>query len=160
MDRITQLSPLGLQRLRLLECLGGNSRHAPGFFAPAIEVDIRAAFAAHIRQLSDRWGDDTDRLLIALLAAARVLSGDVAAAYQVLDRFPAATVITDHGAGMCLTAPFHALSHALPLPDTLRDIGSWLDGSASQAALRAWISEHRDRLRWLDVEGCYRLEHC
>ena len=34
MDRDAQLAPLGVQRLRVLDCLGGNNRWAQGYFQP------------------------------------------------------------------------------------------------------------------------------
>jgi hypothetical protein len=43
MDRETILAPLGLQRLRILDCLGGNEPRAPGYFDVQSGVDIFTA---------------------------------------------------------------------------------------------------------------------
>src|SRR5205809_462586 len=60
MDRTSRLSPLGPQRLRLLECLGGNSPHAPGYFVPAADVDIFSAFRQYVELLSEHWAAESD----------------------------------------------------------------------------------------------------
>ncbi len=52
-DRTIRLSSLGSQRLRLLDCLGGNTRFAPSYFSPPPGVDIVEAFASYVTELSD-----------------------------------------------------------------------------------------------------------
>ncbi|MDZ7621704.1 MAG: hypothetical protein U5O69_04585 [Candidatus Competibacteraceae bacterium] len=158
MDRRARLLPLGLQRLRLLDCLGGDSLHAPGYFDPAPDADLFTAFREHVARLSREWAAETDPLVMALLAAARFLTGDLAAAAAVLDHLPVAAPQLDHNAGICLLAPLYALRTALPLPADLTDTRRWLAGSAEQTALRAWLADNRDRLRWVEVEGVYRLD--
>lgn len=158
MDRTAWLSALGWQRLRLLECLGGNDPRAPGYFATAADADVRAAFRQYVAGLSERWAAERDPLAVALLAAARLLTGDLSAAEVILDHLPASATKLDHGAGVCLVMPLHALSTALPLPGALTDTSRWLAGSAEQAALRAWLRERRGDLRWVEAEGRYRLE--
>jgi hypothetical protein len=93
--------------------------------------------------------------MISLLAAGRLLTGDVAAADVIVDRLPAEAYRLDHGAGICWVTPQYALSAALPLPENLKDTSGWLAGSDMQAALRTWLAGHRDRLRWFEVEGLY-----
>jgi hypothetical protein len=69
---------------------------------------------------------------------------------------PAQAIELDHGAGICLVMPLYALSTALPLPATLRETKHWVQGSPEQAALRAWLAEHREKLQWAETEGVYR----
>lgn len=153
-----RLQPLGLQRLRVLACLGGDMPGAPGYFAPAPGADVFAAFREHVAALSRRWAAGDDPSVAALLAAARLLCGDLTAAETILDHLPAAPIERDHGAGFCLVLPFHALATALPLPRVLAETRRWLAGSAEQAALRAWLAAHCDRLRWVEAEAVYVAE--
>lgn len=157
MDRTTRLSPLGLQRLRVLDCLGGNRPRAPGYFDPPADVDVFTAFSGYIARWSQECATDAYPLTISLLAAGRLLCGDLAAADVILDNLPAAPIGLDHGAGVCLVTPFYALNTALPWPAELRDSRRWLAGSAEQEALRAWLAAHRDKLCWDEPAGVYRL---
>jgi hypothetical protein len=157
MDRTTRLSPLGPQRLRLLECLGGNTPHAAGYFVPPVDGDIFSAFRQYVDQLSDRWAGELDPHAVSLLAAARLLTGDLSAAAVILDHLPAKATKLDHGAGICLVMPLFVLSTALPLAEDLTDTSRWLAGSTEQASLRAWLAEHGDDRHWVDAAGEYHL---
>jgi hypothetical protein len=156
-DRTAHLAPLGLQRLRLLECLGGNDLRLPGYFVPPEDVDVFAAFRLHVERLSRSWASERDPVVVSLLAAARLLTGDLAAADVILDHLPATPIELDHGAGICLVAPLFALSTSLPLPEPLTDTRRWVAGSPDQARLRGWLAEHRRDLRWADADAQYRL---
>lgn len=156
-DRESRLSPLGTQRLRLLECLGGNDRWAQGYFEPDVGSDILEEFRRYALRLSDAWASASDRVTVSLLAAARFLSGDPSAAQLIVDHLPAQPIKLDHGAGICLVLPLHVLSAALPLPATLHDTRRWLAGSPEQRALCAWLAEHRGRLRWSEADGRYEV---
>jgi hypothetical protein len=156
-DRAAQLSPLGPQRLRLLDCLGGNTRLAPGYFSPPPGADILEAFARYVTDLSARWVGDTDPLVVTLLAAARLLTGDAAAARFIVDRLPATLPKLDHGAGFCLITPQQVLAATLPLPPQLADIRRWLADSPEQNALRAWLDQHQTQLHWAPDAAVYRL---
>jgi hypothetical protein len=103
-DRTAQFAPLGLQRLRLLECLGGNSPRLPGYFVPPDGVDILTAFRLYVERLSESWASERDAVVVSLLAAARLLTGDLAAADVVLDNLPATPIKLDHGAGAIMTS--------------------------------------------------------
>jgi len=157
MDRLARVSPLGLQRLRVLDCLGGNSRFS-GYFEPAADADLYKAFADYVAQMSQQWAAETQPVLISLLAAGRLLAGDLAAADVILDHLPAEAFKLDHGAGICIVMPLYALSTSLPLPASLRDTDRWVAGSAEQAALRTWLAEHRDKLRWVEADGVYHAD--
>jgi len=157
-NRAAHLAPLGIQRLRLLDCLGGNTPRAPGYFAPPADADIFAAFRDYAAQMSQQWGSRSDPLTVSLLAAARLLAGDVGAAEPIIERFPARPVVLDHGAGICTVMPLYALHSALPLPPELAQTRLWLAGSSEQAALRAWLAEHRAKLRWSEAEGVYEVK--
>jgi hypothetical protein len=154
MDRMTQLARLGLQRLRVLHCLGGNLRSSSSYFEPAADADVFDAFSAFVDR-SQEFAADPYWLTITLLAAGRLLTGDPAAADVILDHLPAKTIELDHGAGICLVTPFYALSVALPWPAELQYSGRWIAESDTQAALRAWLAGHRDRLVWRRIEGVY-----
>jgi hypothetical protein len=155
MDRMTQLAPLGLQRLRVLACLGGHFRSSSRYFEPAADADICDAFGTFVGHASQEFAADPYWLTIALLAAGRLLTGDLAAADVILDHLPVQTIELDHGAGICLVTPFYALSTVLPWPAELKYSRRWTAGSEAQAALRAWLGGHRDRLVWRRIEGVY-----
>jgi hypothetical protein len=156
-DRTALLAPLGHSRLRLLDCLGGNSEWAPGYFRVESDDDVFATFRTYATALSRAWAEERDPAVVALLAAARVLTGDWAAAHVIVDRLPTAAIKLDHGAGFCRVVPFRALASALPLPAALRDSTRWLAGSSEQTALRTWLTEHGEHLRWLEESGVYKL---
>ena len=156
-DRTAILAPLGLQRLRLLDCLGGNTHGAPGYFEPELRADIFAQFRGYALQMSQRWESEVDPTTISLLAAARFLSGDPGAARVIVENLPAEPPQLDHGAGICRVAPFHALSAALPLPTELKETRRWRAGSREQTALRAWLDANVGRLRWSEREAIYEL---
>jgi hypothetical protein len=154
MDRYTRILPLGFQRFRILDCLGGDWPRAQGYFDPPADTDIFKAFADHVTTLSRLWGTETDPVTVSLLAAARLLTGDLAAADAIVENLPAEPFKL-MGARFCPLAPFHALSAVLPLPADLEDNYRWVEGSAEQAALRIWLAEHRDKLRWVEIDGIY-----
>jgi hypothetical protein len=141
----------------LLECLGGNDPRTPGYFARAGDDDVLSAFRRHVEKLSEQWAAETDPHAASLLAAARLLTGDLSAASVILDHLPAQAVKLDHGAGICLVVPLLALGTALPLPRALADTRRWVAGSSEQAALRTWLAEHRGDLQWVETDGAYRL---
>lgn len=157
MDRMAELAPLGTQRLRVLDCLGGNAEHAPGYFALSAEADVFAEFRGYVARIAERWGAEADPSTASLIGAARLLIGDLDGAGAIIDHLPVTAVRLDHGAGYCLVVPIASLRSALPLPETLQDTGRWIRGSAAQAALRGWVDDHRDRLRWDERSGVYVL---
>jgi hypothetical protein len=152
-----RLQPLGFQRLRLIDCLGGNSRWGLGQFDPAPDTDIFEEFRDYVVRLSRCHASDKNSQIISLLAAGRFLAGDLGAAGIILDLLPAEAFKTDHGAGYCAVLPLHALSGGLPLPPDLKDTNRWLAGSPTQAALKAWLAANRDNLRWIKPDGIYQL---
>src|SRR5215831_9622457 len=121
----------------------------------AADRDIFAAFGYHVARLSQQWADASDPITISLIAAARFLCGDIAAAEVILDHLPVDAFKLDHGAGICLVAPLYALSATLPLPAQLKDTNRWLAGSTEQTALRAWLAEHRGKLRWVEEKAIH-----
>lgn len=156
MDRATRLQPLGHWRLRALDCLGGNTPQTAGYFVPAADITIFAAFRDHAVRLSQQWHAESDPMTVSLLAVARLLCGEIAAADVILDRLPAQPVRRDHGAGRCLVLPVQALAAVLPLPPELADSSRWLAGSPAQADMRAWLNVHRGTLRWDETGSVYR----
>jgi hypothetical protein len=155
LDRTALLEQLGFQRLRILSCLGGDLPHSKAYFDPDPAVNIFTSFRLYTERLSREWSQETDRSTVALLAAGRLLAGEISAADLILENLPAHRVRLDQGAGICMLAPFQALSAALPLPSVLRDSSQWLAGSDQQALLRGWLSEHRSQLRWEEFQGVY-----
>lgn len=157
MKRSSRLSPLGLQRLRLLDCLGGNSQRARGYFDPPPDSGIFSAFATHVRNLSVQRAGKVEPLTVSLLAAGRLMTGDITAARTIVDHLPVAAFEPDHGAGYCVTAPLDTLNAALPLPEDLRDTRRWTAGSPEQERLHAWLDRHERQLCWLEEGGVYVL---
>ena len=152
------LEVLGYQRLRLLSCLAGSHSWSP--FEPGPDEDVMMAFrewtAGIVREYAGTAGPSPD-VILALLGAARLLSGELSGADTILENLPEQPYQLDHGAGYCLVQPLHALSTALPLPPHLKDVRRWLAGSAEQAALRVWLAQHRGALAWDEPRGVYTL---
>lgn len=157
MDRAEILKPLGFQRNRLLTCLGADLPHSPSYAEPDASADPFAYYRHFVRDLNTQWAAATDRATVVILAAARLLDGEIGAARVVAVHFPEHPIRTDHGAGICLVAPFYALASALPLPEALRDTSAWLAGSPQQTALLAWLDERATSLRWNESAGVYEF---
>jgi hypothetical protein len=154
-NKSTQLLPLGYQRLRLLGCLGGDSPTMPGYFNPDPDRDIFEAFRQYVASMYQKWGAETDRMTSSLLAAARVLTGDLDSAAAIIDQLPVNTNKLDHGAGYCIVMPQIVLKTSLPLPAELTDIYRWLADSAEQSALRIWLKQNHDKLLWNEKNAVY-----
>ena len=113
--------PLGINRFRILDCMGGNDNHSPDFFQAAPGQDIVEAFEDHFRRLCRKEGYLSHRGTRLLLTAARLLSGDMTAADVIIDELPVERIRLDHGSGYCKTAHLVALAAAVPLPKELQD---------------------------------------
>ena len=157
-ERARLLSVLGPQRGRILQHLGGNEPNLPGYFKLSPDTEILEAFDHHVRELSRKWAAEADSAVVSLLAAGRLLSGDLSAADTILDHLPTKPFKTDHGAGIALVMPLHAMRGALPLPPELVDTNRWIERSSEQATLREWLFQHRRQLSWIKVEGVYRFD--
>jgi hypothetical protein len=101
------------------------------------------------------YAEGVDPLSISIYAAGRLLYGELSAADVIIENLPAQPIILDHGAGYCKFTPLKVLRAALPLPEELKDVNTWLSGSQVQADLRAWLNEHRDELKWDEKGGVY-----
>jgi hypothetical protein len=156
MDRENLLAPLGRERLRILDCFGGNEPRAPGYFDLQPDEDIFTAFREYAERMSRNWINETDPTTVPLLAAARLLSGELNAADIIIANLPAEMPSIDHGAGFCITAPQHSLSTALPIPPKLSDIRLWTAGSTMQSSLQVWLDSNRKNLQWNNLEGVYQ----
>ncbi|MEP7367850.1 MAG: hypothetical protein ABI972_31700 [Acidobacteriota bacterium] len=144
---------LGFHRNRLLVCLGADLT----LLAPRDESDPFALYRGFVQGISVQWAPATDRATISLLAAARLLYGDLGSAYLLLDHFPQRPIRADRDAGLCLLSPLFALASVLPLPEALRDTSAWLAGSPQQSALRSWLDQHSARLHWNQPSGVYEF---
>lgn len=156
-DRKELLAPLGM-RLRVLDCLGGNMKGLEGYFEPSQSEDIHTAFHLYVKHLSSTWATQTDEHLLALLAAARFMCGEINAAKEILSYLPKAPIRLDHGAGYCFATPFYTLSAALPLPQDLSHAIHWIKGSNTEALLQQWIIDHTSLLYWNEIKGIYTLK--
>jgi hypothetical protein len=107
--------------------------------------------------MSETWTNESDPLVVSLLAAARLLTGDLDAAEIIVDHLPLKSFQVDHGAGYCVVLPQSVLCTSLPLPADLTDIDRWLAGSKSQAALRTWLKTNHERLSWSEKNSVYHL---
>ena len=124
--------------------------------APA-DVEPLTSFRAYVQGLGDRWGSLTDPTSVSLLAAARLLTGDIAAAHDIIEHLPPKPVKLDHGAEQCLVAAPQVLRATLPLPAGLADSTRWLAGSEEHARLKAWLADHERALQWMGKQGVYAL---
>lgn len=155
--RLMEMEPLGLQRLRVLDCIGGNDRFLGAPFSPTSDATLLQSFERYVLEAARRWSSEDDAVSGSNVAAARLLIGDLTGADVILDCLPGKPFELDHGAGRCLLAAVQALSAVLPLPPDLKDTDRWTAGSPEQAALRAWLVENRARLCWREGEGDYVL---
>jgi len=157
MNRDEHMAVLGPLRSRILDCLGGNSRWAPGYWAPPANGDTLESFRTYVQGMGERWGSLTDATSVSLLAAARLLIGDISAAHDIIAHLPDKPVKLDHGAGQCLVAAPQVLRATLPLPADLSDSTRWLAGSEDQTRLKAWLSANQPALRWNEKQAVYVL---
>jgi hypothetical protein len=157
-DRYARFAPLGMRRNLLLDCLGGHTPQAPGYIGFGSGESIFEAFRSCIDVIGRFPAIASDPVIELLLAACRLLTGDLAAADDIVDNLPAAAPALRYGQRYCPLMPFRTLSAALPLPPELADPDRWIAGSPEQAALRAWLAENRDRLGWMETEGEYKLK--
>jgi hypothetical protein len=119
--------------------------------------DVFAAFRDFAQRMRRASVAETNGLVVSLVAAARLLAGEIEGAAIIVECLPAQPHRSDHGAGYCLVAPVAALRQALPLPADLEETKRWCAGTEDQARLRAWIQEHQARLVWQEREGRYTL---
>jgi hypothetical protein len=141
----------------VLGCLGGDSPQQPHYFDPAPDEDVLEAFRRFVARLVEQWRDESDPRTVSLLAAARLLTGDLDAADDILKHLPAEPVRLDHGAGQCLVAPAHALASSVPWPAECADTSRWRAGSPEHAALTRWLEANRSKLAWRETDGVYEL---
>ncbi len=157
-DQPDHLQPLGRHRLRLFSCLGGDVRHLPQYAVIAPDENVFEAFRSFVQRWVERSAETAlDPQTKSLLAAGRLLIGEPSAADDILDTLPPQPFARDHGMGHCLVAPVEILSIVVPLPAANVPAAQWCAGSAEQAAAKAWLATHRDRLVWRELEGDYVL---
>jgi len=154
-----RLRPLGFLRIRSLGCTGGGYKLSPAYFYPPEDIDIFTAYRNYAVRIWEEFHTQSHGYGLSLLALARLLSGDLDAADVIIDNLPAEPYRIDHGAGYCVVLPQNGTAAILPLPKTLKEFPgeTWLAGSQVQADVRAWLNEHRDKLRWDEKECLYRL---
>ena len=157
--RFAKMESLGVQRLRILDCIGGNDTRSGRRFEPETGADVFDAFRSFVGATAPLWKDETHPVHVSTMAAAQLLSGNISSADVIVNLLPDRPYKLDHGAGRCLVAAIYALKNALPLPAELVNTDRWIAGSPEQAALRTWLNQNRDRLRWMEVEGEYRLQN-
>jgi hypothetical protein len=152
------LKPLGRHRLRIFSCLGGDVSHLPQYKPIGPDEDAFDAFRSFVRQLIARSSaTPLDPLTKSLLAAGRLLIGEIDAADEILDALPQVPFARDHGMGHCLIAAVEILAAVVPLPAAAMPPAMWCAGSAEQAEAKAWLASHRDRLVWRELDCEYAL---
>jgi hypothetical protein len=157
-ERAERLQVLGVSRLRILGCLGGDFPSQPHYFAPAPGEDVLAAFRAFVEGRVRDAHDDRDRLTQALLGAARLLIGDLAGADTVLEQLPDAPMTRSRRLPPMVLAPAQTVSAALPLTSLeLAPASAWVAGSNEQTRVRTWLHEHRSQLVWNERRAVYEL---
>jgi hypothetical protein len=152
------LKPLGRHRLRIFSCLGGDLPHLPQYTPIGPDADVFAAFRSFVQGLiAKSRAMPLDPLTKSLLAAGRLLTGEVDAADEILDSLPRVPFERDHGMGHCLVAAVETLAAVVPLPAVGSAPAQWCAESAEQAAAKGWLASHRNRLVWREREGDYVL---
>ncbi|HKU41150.1 MAG TPA: hypothetical protein VJR89_23470 [Polyangiales bacterium] len=153
--REARFAPLGALRLNLLGCLGGDMRFLPQYVpTPEPEADLFALYRAFVERMLEQQRGEED--VHSLLATARLLTGDITAADEILNNLRPDRYASDHGTGFCIWIASRALAVVLPLPaDFPKPQPNYVAGSAEEAALRAWLAEHRDALVWDEIKGVY-----
>jgi hypothetical protein len=152
-----QFAPLGYTRLRIVSCLGGDMPSLPQYLQLGASANVFQAFQRFVDRMVQTCADAQDSATRALIGAARLMSGELAGAGEILEHLPATAAKLDHGAGYCLVVPAQALQAALPLPASLRQAPSVLAGSSEQAALRGWLEQQESCLVWEEIRGEYRI---
>lgn len=150
-----QIETLGEARAMVIDCLGGNGRFTPVRFVSAGDAEFIPAYRAYVLELARLSPPDAQPITALLLAAGRLLLGELGEADRIIDGFPSEAQRLDHGAGYCNVAHLFALRSALPLPDHLLETTRWTAGSSKQAAMRAWLDANRAKLRWVESAGAY-----
>jgi hypothetical protein len=119
--------------------------------------DVFRAFRAFVQRMIQTSVAIDEQPKRALIGAARLFTGDIAGADEIVDHLPATPVKLDHGAGYCLVVPTEALQMALPLLASLRDRSRLVAWSTEQAALRHWLEQHPSQLAWDEARSQYRI---
>ncbi len=151
------LEPLGPFRQQVIACLRGDIGSRTRRFSPTDGDGLFDAFTRFVLAAEASAPASLDGVGKSILAAGRLLSGDLSGADRIIDLMPERPHVTEHGAGKCLLMPARVLRNILPLPNDVGNPDRWTAGSPDQAALREWLAEHRHQLRWMEIEGEYRL---
>ena len=151
------LEPLGPFRQQVVACLRGDMGSPTRRFSPHDGDGLFDAFRRFVLAAEASASASLDPIGWSILAAGRLLSGDLSGADRIIDLLPEKPHATDHGAGKCLLMPARVIRGALPVPDDVGDPDRWTAGSPEQAMLGEWLAEYRHRLRWIEAEGEYRL---
>ena len=152
------LEPLGPFRQQVISCLYGNALSKPPYrFSVGESETMFEAFRRFVVQRETTARPDLDQVGHSILAAGRLLTGDLAGADRIIDLLPARPHVTDHGAGKCLLMPARVLKSVLPFPDDVGHSDTWIAGSPEQATLRRWLAQNQAQLCWAELEGRYFL---
>ncbi len=157
MSREIDLQTLGLRRSLLLDCLGANTPQAPGYLEVPPGADVLAVYQDYVAELSRTAAYQADPTTMLLVAAARLLTGEISWATTVLERLPTAPPAQRFGQRYCPLMPYRTLLAVLPLPKELTNLDRWIAGSPEQAALLAWLARHGGQLQWRPAEARYVL---
>lgn len=155
--RWAAMQPLGVNRQRVVACLFGDMASYGHMFDPEGQTSVLEAFREFVLDRQTRWSSSTELFHHAIVAAGRLLTGDLSGADRIIELLPERAHVTEHGAGKCLLLPSRVLKSVLPLPSDLGNPDSWIAGSHEQAVLRTWLEQQRGRLHWLAAEAEYRL---
>ena len=155
-DRFWQaLEPLGPFRQQVIACLRGDMVGTGAYrFSVGEGENLFEAFRRFVMEREAIAPPDLDGVHRSILAAGRLLTGDLAGADCIIDLLPETPHVTEHGAGKCKLMPARVLRRVLQIPDDVGDPDRWTAGS-QQSTLRVWLARNRAQLVWLEPEGRY-----
>ena len=152
------LEPLGPFRQQVISCLYGTPMSKPpNRFVVNESETLFEAFRRFVTQREATAQPELVPFEGLVLAAGRLLTGDLAGADRIIDLLPETPHVTDHGAGKCLLMPARVLRSVLPLPNTVGDPDRWTAASPEQRLLRIWLAQNRAQLNWVESAARYRL---
>ena len=105
------------------------------------------------KQLLGFGGGPGDRLGRHIFATGLLAHGQLEAAETILDSIP---LPQEDPGGKVLFFGSNALRAMLPLPDELRGEVGWYSQVRIEA-VRTWLHQHRDELKWDEVRGRFVL---
>jgi hypothetical protein len=119
----------------------------PQYFDPPEGANLNVAFREHLELLWDRWLPEATGPQftgMAVVAVGLLSYGRLEMVDYILGQLPPEPI----QGGYCNSLAVRFTKVLLPLPDELRECGTWVTGSPEAESVRRWFAEHRPRLVW------------